>query len=82
MKQSKCTEDELGPQLHEKWHRKGNRMRFFFPSENQTYSSYLDNFIKLAMKKKLCELLLLNSYHKLTLELPCSIQSLTWLEYF
>lgn len=28
------------------------------------------------MKKKLCELLLLNSYHKLTLELPCSIQIL------
>lgn len=76
MKQSKCTEDELDLNSMKNGTERETGCAFF-PLRNQTYSSYLDNFIKLAMKKKLCELLLLNSYHKLTLELPCSIQSLT-----
>ena len=58
---------------------KGNALSFSL--RNQTYSPYLENFIKLAMKKKLREPLPLNSYHNLTLELPCSSQSLTWMEF-
>lgn len=57
---------------------KGNTLSFSL--RNQTYSPYLENFINLAMKK-LCEPLPLNSYHNLTLELPCSSQSLTWMEF-